>query len=88
MKPTDPMVWLIRGYQRFISPLTPPMCRFQPTCSQYAIEALQVHGVVRGSALATWRLARCHPFCPGGLDPVPPRPGALTADSEGEPRGQ
>lgn len=62
----------IRLYRRFLSPLKPPMCRFAPTCSQYAIEALELHGPLRGSWLALKRIARCHPFCRGGHDPVPP----------------
>ncbi|WP_116247550.1 membrane protein insertion efficiency factor YidD [Nocardiopsis sp. FIRDI 009] len=62
----------IRGYQRFISPLFPPVCRFYPSCSAYAVEALRVHGALRGVWLGTRRIARCHPFNPGGLDPVPP----------------
>ncbi|MDR2353674.1 MAG: membrane protein insertion efficiency factor YidD [Deltaproteobacteria bacterium] len=62
----------IRLYQRFISPLLPPACRFQPTCSAYALEALRVHGFWKGSYLAMRRLMRCHPFHPGGYDPVPP----------------
>jgi hypothetical protein len=67
-----PLVVLLRGYQRWISPLLPPSCRFHPTCSAYAVEALQVHGLLRGSALAAWRLLRCAPWHPGGIDPVPP----------------
>jgi hypothetical protein len=63
----------IRFYRRVLSPLKPPMCRFSPTCSQYAIEALETHGVLRGSWLALRRIARCHPLCAGGHDPVPPR---------------
>ncbi|GAA1756465.1 MULTISPECIES: membrane protein insertion efficiency factor YidD [Streptomonospora] len=66
----------IRGYQRFISPILPPVCRFYPSCSAYAVEALHVHGAPRGLWLAARRIARCHPFHPGGLDPVPPRKGA------------
>ena len=62
----------LRFYRRFLSPLKPPMCRFSPTCSQYAIEALERHGIFRGSGLAIWRILRCHPFCRGGHDPVPP----------------
>ncbi|PRO64344.1 membrane protein insertion efficiency factor YidD [Alkalicoccus urumqiensis] len=61
----------IRLYQRYISRFTPPTCRFYPTCSHYGIEAVQVHGVVRGSVLTIRRLAKCHPFHPGGIDPVP-----------------
>jgi putative membrane protein insertion efficiency factor len=60
----------IRGYQRFISPLTPPSCRFVPSCSCYAIEAVEKRGVIRGTAMAAWRLLRCHPFSRGGYDPV------------------
>ncbi|UXR68911.1 MULTISPECIES: membrane protein insertion efficiency factor YidD [unclassified Staphylococcus] len=61
----------IRFYQRFISPLTPPSCRFYPTCSNYAVEAIQVHGALKGSWLAINRILRCHPFHKGGFDPVP-----------------
>ncbi|AIQ42585.1 membrane protein insertion efficiency factor YidD [Paenibacillus sp. FSL R7-0297] len=63
----------IRVYRRFISPLKPATCRFYPTCSAYALEAIEVHGPLKGSWLAARRIARCHPFHPGGLDPVPPR---------------
>lgn len=62
---------LIRGYQRFISPFTPPRCRFHPTCSQYAVEALQQHGALKGSWLSIKRLLKCHPLHPGGIDLVP-----------------
>jgi uncharacterized protein len=62
----------ITGYRRFISPLLGPHCRFAPSCSAYALEAVQKHGALRGSWLAVRRLARCHPFNPGGFDPVPP----------------
>lgn len=62
----------IRGYRRFISPVIPARCRFHPSCSAFALEAVAVHGPVRGPALALWRLLRCHPFHPGGYDPVPP----------------
>lgn len=66
-----PLIWLVRGYQLAISPLLPPSCRFHPTCSCYAIEALQRHGALRGGWLALRRIARCHPWHPGGHDPVP-----------------
>ena len=59
------------GYKRAISPLLPASCRFYPSCSDYAREAVERHGVMRGMQLAARRLLRCHPFCPGGLDPVP-----------------
>ena len=65
-----PILW----YQRFISPLLAPRCRFAPSCSQYAVYALRAHGAARGLWLAVRRLARCHPFHPGGYDPVPARP--------------
>ena len=61
----------IRAYKRFISPMLPPACRFEPTCSEYAMEAVERYGVVRGSTLAIRRLARCHPWSRGGFDPVP-----------------
>ena len=64
-------ILLLRGYKRFISPLLPPACRFVPTCSEYAAEAIGKYGIVKGSALALWRLLRCHPLCRGGHDPVP-----------------
>lgn len=66
----------LRAYRRYISPLVPPSCRFSPTCSAYAIEALTRHGVLRGSWLTLRRLLRCAPWHPGGRDPVPPPPGA------------
>ncbi|MBR5135311.1 MAG: membrane protein insertion efficiency factor YidD [Clostridia bacterium] len=65
------MIGMIRFYQRHISTLTPPACRFSPTCSQYAIEALERFGIVKGSALAAWRILRCHPWGGHGYDPVP-----------------
>ncbi len=63
---------LIRLYQRWVSRFLPSVCRFQPTCSNYAIQALQQHGFWRGGWLGLRRLCRCHPFSPGGYDPVPP----------------
>jgi putative membrane protein insertion efficiency factor len=65
------LVLLVRGYQVALSPMLPAACRYYPSCSAYAIEALQKHGALRGSWLAAKRIARCHPFRPGGYDPVP-----------------
>ena len=67
------VIFLIRIYQKLIAPLLPDCCRFEPTCSHYAVEALQVHGFWKGSLLTVWRLMRCQPCCKGGYDPVPPR---------------
>jgi putative membrane protein insertion efficiency factor len=63
----------IAGYRRFVSPLLPPRCRFAPSCSEYALIAVAEHGAARGLWLAIKRIARCHPFNPGGYDPVPDR---------------
>jgi len=62
---------LIRGYQVFLSPLLGNSCRYVPSCSQYALEAVSKYGVLKGSALAAWRILRCNPFSRGGYDPVP-----------------
>lgn len=67
------MIRAIRWYQRFISPLLGHNCRFVPTCSQYAIQALQVHGALKGTLLSVWRILRCNPFGKFGFDPVPPK---------------
>jgi putative membrane protein insertion efficiency factor len=71
--PTLLLTALVVGYRRFVSPLMGPSCRFYPTCSTYALEALRVHGAVKGTALTTARLCRCHPWNPGGVDHVPPK---------------
>ena len=67
------LIFIVKAYKKIISPIKPPCCRFYPTCSQYAIEALEVHGAIKGTALAVKRLFRCNPFCKGGQDPVPPK---------------
>ncbi len=61
----------IRGYQKYLSPLKTVRCPYTPTCSQYALEAIQKHGAAKGSLLATWRILRCNPLSHGGYDPVP-----------------
>ena len=65
------LIFAIKGYRQIISPLFPPTCRFEPTCSRYAIEAIERFGPVKGSALAARRIVRCNPLVPGGYDPVP-----------------
>jgi hypothetical protein len=67
------LIVLVRAYQYVVSPMLGQRCKYYPSCSNYAIEALRVHGAVRGAGLATWRLLRCNPFSDGGVDPVPPR---------------
>ncbi len=83
----------IRFYRRFLSPWKPRTCRFHPTCSQYALEAILGHGVLRGCYLATRRILRCHPFHSGGYDPVPrarekPAPRDTSAPGLHGPRGE
>ncbi|GAA1873410.1 hypothetical protein GCM10009836_63020 [Pseudonocardia ailaonensis] len=78
--PARALIGAVRFYQRFISPALPPTCRFYPSCSAYALEAVQVHGAAKGTWLAVRRLLRCHPWHPGGVDPVPPRTPAPNAD--------
>lgn len=67
------LILLVRAYQIVLSPLFSGCCRFEPSCSNFAIEALRVHGALKGSILAAWRLLRCHPFGKSGYDPVPPK---------------
>jgi putative membrane protein insertion efficiency factor len=75
---TGPVAWVlllpVHAYRRWISPVLPPTCRFYPSCSAYAAEALQMHGALKGAWLTVRRLLRCGPWHPGGIDPVPPRP--------------
>ncbi|MBD8533292.1 MULTISPECIES: membrane protein insertion efficiency factor YidD [unclassified Massilia] len=66
------LIWIVRAYRLVLSPMLGQNCRFYPSCSSYAIEALQTHGALRGSWLAARRLGRCHPWNAGGVDPVPP----------------
>ncbi|HET7278018.1 MAG TPA: membrane protein insertion efficiency factor YidD [Dermatophilaceae bacterium] len=67
-----PLIWVIRAYQLVISPMRQPTCRYYPSCSAYAVTALERHGLARGTWLAVRRLLRCHPWTPGGVDHVPP----------------
>ncbi len=69
----DKLIKFIEFYQRRISPLFPARCRYYPTCSQYALEAIKIHGVFKGTLLALFRLSRCNILFPGGVDPVPPK---------------
>ncbi|HEY9167173.1 MAG TPA: membrane protein insertion efficiency factor YidD [Candidatus Kryptonia bacterium] len=68
--PREAAVGLIRLYQKLISPLFPPACRFYPSCSEYSVEAFHVHGFTKGILLSAWRVLRCNPFSKGGYDPV------------------
>lgn len=77
--PRQCLMALVRGYRYFLSPWLGSACRFEPTCSAYALQALQRHGAAAGSALTVGRLLRCHPWCAGGHDPVPDQaPGLFT----------
>ena len=73
--PLQPSAWVLRGairtYQALLSPALPTQCKFQPTCSQYGLEAVRKYGTLRGGLLTTWRLIRCSPLTHGGIDPVP-----------------
>ncbi|MBO9607430.1 MAG: membrane protein insertion efficiency factor YidD [Paenibacillaceae bacterium] len=73
----------VRFYRTFISPLKPPTCRFYPTCSEYALQAIDEHGALIGMKLAVVRICKCHPFHPGGVDPVPPNPRKRSGDDSG-----
>ena len=65
----DALIFLIRLYRRYVSPLKPPTCRYVPTCSEYSIQALQKYGLLKGTAKSVWRVLRCNPFSKGGYDP-------------------
>ena len=67
---TSVALWVLRIYKRWISPVFPPSCRYVPTCSEYAMEAIERYGALRGGMMAAWRVLRCHPLAKGGLDPV------------------
>lgn len=77
-----PFVWLVRFYQVAISPYTPASCRYSPTCSHYAVEALKKHGVFSGGWLAIKRIFSCHPWSKGGYDPVPEKPNTKSQESK------
>ena len=92
LAPRRALVAAVRWYQRVVSPLTPPACRYAPTCSQYAVEAISRYGVLYGGALALWRIARCQPFGGHGWDPprpfgqpAPPAPWDAAPDTKPEP---
>ena len=82
------MIALVRGYRLLLSPWLGGACRFEPTCSVYALGALQRHGAGMGVALTVGRIARCHPWCAGGHDPVPENPPRLFSRLMGEPRSR
>jgi putative membrane protein insertion efficiency factor len=76
------LIGVIRGYQKWISPLLGPHCRFNPTCSHYAIEAIKLHGIAKGCWLASKRILKCHPLHPGGEDPVPGKSNSINHKHE------
>ena len=77
-------LWLLQGYKRWISPAFPPSCRYVPTCSEYAMEAVERYGAVRGGMMAVRRLLRCHPLAKGGLDPVVQGAAGVATDADGD----
>jgi hypothetical protein len=77
------VLWAIRGYQKAISPLLGANCRYHPTCSRYTYEAIEIHGVLKGSWIGMRRIGRCHPFREGGFDPVPGSQAALPQPPQG-----
>jgi putative membrane protein insertion efficiency factor len=82
------LLGVIAGYQRFVSPITPASCRFNPTCSEYARQSIDQHGALKGSGLAIRRLLRCHPFGGHGYDPVPPTPSDPQNEGRSIPAGK
>ena len=82
------MIWLVKLYQKFISPLKPPCCRFRPSCSAYAIEAFRKRGFFVGFILTVWRILRCNPFSKGGYDPVPEKGFRNPKNIAGTPVGE
>ncbi len=76
------LIGVLRAYRALISPLYGQVCRYYPSCSAYALQAVTDHGALRGSWLAARRILRCHPWAPGGYDPVPPRPGTVSHPSQ------
>lgn len=80
-------VALLRAYKFALSPLLPPACRYVPTCSEYAMEAVARYGIVRGGAMSVWRVLRCHPLVKGGFDPVPLARQAVTPNSTTDSHG-
>ena len=82
------LIRLIRFYQKGISPTKPPCCRFTPTCSAYALEAIEVHGAFKGSFMALSRILRCNPLCKGGYDPVPPKKKKNRPSGNSRPDGE
>ncbi|MFM1905312.1 MAG: putative rane protein insertion efficiency factor [Actinomycetota bacterium] len=84
---STPIIYIIQAYRKFISPLTPPSCRLHPSCSTYALKAVQTHGPIKGVLLSVWRVLRCNPFTKGGVDPVPAKGSWRAAvDLSGNPR--
>lgn len=83
--PRQGLVGLVQAYRLLLKPWVGNVCRFEPSCSAYALQALQQHGALRGGALAGWRILRCHPWCAGGCDPVPDNPDSAVANTADHP---